>query len=550
LEAKVYINSGVFFVPSNQSGFVQTAYQESLNDELWKRYIIPEKLYDNHFLCGCLNRWNWPMEYVDAEVFNWQGFFVPGNGDVLVERSRDHLINKINQKTLALVHFAGERDLVGFVCRLPLTIAGLLAGRTTGAVLEEDSSEFSTLRTIETIAMSSSQATISSLQLGIDKWRPILDSLSIRCIQENATLEPDQIGTICVILSNPGTDWVWGIPVVPLYLSYHWYREAGDVLVWDGLRTSILPLAPGRTNYEAMQVQAPADEGVYLLRPALVVEGHFWLNQEAPLVRIRVSSPPPHDRHLKLRTTASLAIATLRQTWQEQLPLSLPQKANVPPLVVNVTSFPDRIGEVWLALVSMFRQTLLPDVIILTLAEDEFPEREAGLPMELKVLISKGLRIRWWKNWGPYKKLIPSLLELPDAIHITIDDDNYYPKDLVSGLHKSYLANPKSVHCLRLHRIALTPEGSIGPYEQWLKAADSSELDFRNFPMGAGGVLYPPGVLDPFVVNSETFRDLGIDKGKRLVHFNVNKEENDLQLRRVLARFPELLSRINAHPQM
>ena len=78
---------------------------------------------------------------------------------------------------------------------------------------------------------------------------------------------------------------------------------------------------------------------------------------------------------------------------------------NAKPIIVSVTSYPARINEVVLAIRTMYRQTRLPDKVILWLGEENFPNKFADLPKELLQLVSeKNLEIRWCEDIGPHTK--------------------------------------------------------------------------------------------------------------------------------------------------
>lgn len=58
------------------------------------------------------------------------------------------------------------------------------------------------------------------------------------------------------------------------------------------------------------------------------------------------------------------------------------QQQRNPRLIVSLTSFPQRIGEIQYTLYSLLKQTCKPDAVILWLAEDEFPNREKDIPAD------------------------------------------------------------------------------------------------------------------------------------------------------------------------
>lgn len=61
-----------------------------------------------------------------------------------------------------------------------------------------------------------------------------------------------------------------------------------------------------------------------------------------------------------------------------------------PRIIVSLTSYPARISVVFQVLERMLVQTLRPDKVILWLAKEQFPNREADLPDELLALCEEG----------------------------------------------------------------------------------------------------------------------------------------------------------------
>ncbi len=92
-----------------------------------------------------------------------------------------------------------------------------------------------------------------------------------------ATLAGGALATVAVSVTNSGTEtWAPG-GANPVRLSYHWYDPAGNVVVWDGLRSELpSAVAPGASATVNASVASPAPGG-YLLRFAVVREGVAWL---------------------------------------------------------------------------------------------------------------------------------------------------------------------------------------------------------------------------------------------------------------------------------
>ncbi len=179
-----------------------------------------------------------------------------------------------------------------------------------------------------------------------------------------------------------------------------------------------------------------------------------------------------------------------------------------PKLIVSLTSFPQRMYDIHYCLYSLLKQTLKPDMIILWLAEDQFPNKEKDIPQEVLSLQKFGLTIKWCKNLYSYKKLIPALIEYPDDIIVTTDDDVFYEKDCIEKLYKSYIETPDTISCHRCHRIKTGKNGEILSYKKWTKKISGESVSFKNFFTGAGAVLYPPHSLYKDVKNIELFTKL------------------------------------------
>ena len=185
----------------------------------------------------------------------------------------------------------------------------------------------------------------------------------------------------------------------------------------------------------------------------------------------------------------------------------LSKKKRKEPLIVSLTSFPPRIECVSETIKTLLIQTMKPDMILLWLAEEEFPGKEADLPDRLKELVPYGLSIRWCHNDRSYKKLIPTLEAYPEAVIITVDDDTIYHPDLIRRLFSEYLENgrKKIIYCHRATMIEMD-EGK-------LKVTTGGYViheypSYLNRPTGVGGILYPPHCLDPEVVKRDLYMTL------------------------------------------
>ena len=170
-------------------------------------------------------------------------------------------------------------------------------------------------------------------------------------------------------------------------------------------------------------------------------------------------------------------------------------------LIVSLTTYPARIHLVHKTIETLLNQTVKPDEIVLWLAREQF----SSLPDGLTELEKFGLKIKWCGDIKSYKKLIPSLIEYPDDIIVTVDDDYYYDTRLLEELYNEYLKNPKCIHARQAFLVK-----KAGQKELCLQARnyiyDKSYLpSYLNEPVGCGGVLYPPASLHKNVLNAEQF---------------------------------------------
>ncbi|MAY39907.1 MAG: hypothetical protein CMN82_14000 [Spongiibacter sp.] len=176
-------------------------------------------------------------------------------------------------------------------------------------------------------------------------------------------------------------------------------------------------------------------------------------------------------------------------------------------MVVSLTSFGQRIHDVFLTVESLFQQSLKADKVVLWLSADEF--NEESLPAVLKKQRERGLEIHFVpEDLGPYTKFYYALERYPDALLVTVDDDILYPLDLLDQLYIAHLLEPNKIHCGRAHRIAVDKNGDLLPYKQWWRHSNEPESSLLIMPTGVGGVLYFPGCLDPEVTNKSAFKRL------------------------------------------
>jgi len=155
-------------------------------------------------------------------------------------------------------------------------------------------------------------------------------------------------------------------------------------------------------------------------------------------------------------------------------------------VVVTLTSYPGRIGTSHKVLTTLLNQTFKPDVLVLWLASEQFPNGERGVPEAVLRLKKFGLTIDWCTDIRSFKKLIPALRKYPDAFCVTADDDVYYPPDWLSRLVAAHEKYPRSVVCHRARRPRLDANGAFRPYLDWTGCVGNWRPGVE-MPIGIGG---------------------------------------------------------------
>lgn len=180
-------------------------------------------------------------------------------------------------------------------------------------------------------------------------------------------------------------------------------------------------------------------------------------------------------------------------------------------VIVSLTTFPARINNVHKTIESILCQKKHLDKIVLYLVNPEFTDK--NLPGTLTDLTKTGIfEIRWTdKDIRSYNKLINALIDFPNDIIITIDDDVIYPDFLIKNLLKTHRKNPLDICANRIKPIPIL-NNQVRPYRYW-RVSEKRLFkiflrSYKTFFCGIGGVLYPPHSLSPHVFNEQQFTNL------------------------------------------
>lgn len=182
--------------------------------------------------------------------------------------------------------------------------------------------------------------------------------------------------------------------------------------------------------------------------------------------------------------------------WFKAFPcwkISNSQKENV---VVCLTSFPRRIGVVWLVIECLMRQSIHASCIVLYLSKKQFTENT--LPKRLQEYQRRGiLKIRLVdEDIRSHKKYWYAISEYPGMSIITVDDDIIYSSDTIKDLVEGSKKNPGSVISRYSSKICYDLNGDVLPYSEWKGYLHVGDKGKNIFFGSGGGTLFPAGCLN------------------------------------------------------
>ena len=180
---------------------------------------------------------------------------------------------------------------------------------------------------------------------------------------------------------------------------------------------------------------------------------------------------------------------------------------NTRPIVVSMASYIGRYKTIVPTLKSLICQSYKPDRIIVWLDDDNI---ENKITSQMKIFEEYGVEYRYTSdNLGPHKKYFYAMQEFKDTIVITVDDDLVYPVDLVKSLIESHEKYPDCICARRVHRMKFDSCGNVQPYKTWeYEYKREKKPSYYLCPTGAGGVLYPAGILPRETFDANKIKEL------------------------------------------
>lgn len=197
--------------------------------------------------------------------------------------------------------------------------------------------------------------------------------------------------------------------------------------------------------------------------------------------------------------------------WHEKFPsrrVGVTNRKRKQKIIVSLTTYPKRIGTIWLTIETLLRQSMKPDEIILWLANTQFPNGLADLPENLLRLQKRGLTIRFCEDLRSHKKYYHALLEYPHDLVVLADDDMFYPRDTIRKLMKMHRKWPKDVCCMTAQ--VIEPDLHTPPSFWRNPRLDERALQHsdRIQAFTGSGTLIPPDALHPDAFDRDRIRAL------------------------------------------
>lgn len=207
-------------------------------------------------------------------------------------------------------------------------------------------------------------------------------------------------------------------------------------------------------------------------------------------------------------------------------------------IIVSLTSYPKRIGTIFLTIETLMRQSVKPDEIILWLAESQFPNGIADLPENLLRLQKQGLTIRFCDDLRSHKKYYYALQEYAKELVILADDDMFYPRDTIQKLLKMHKMWPDDICCMTAQ--VMEPGFRSVPSLWRNPRLDEHELQHTDQIQAftGSGTLIPPNAIPGEAFDKDVFQRICPHADDLWVTFMAHKNGTKITTMRTWRPFP------------
>lgn len=163
--------------------------------------------------------------------------------------------------------------------------------------------------------------------------------------------------------------------------------------------------------------------------------------------------------------------------------------------LVSLTSYPKRFSQLHLVLTSLVFQSHNNFKLVLTLSKLEI-EDSSKLPKKILFFKKYGLEIIFEDgNNLSHKKYTAVIKKYPNKVIVTVDDDIIYPTNLIKDLLNTRNQYPNCIVANIIKEIRCK-NNQFEMYKNWPYLTKQFAPGEKYLPIGAGGVLYPAGILE------------------------------------------------------
>lgn len=192
--------------------------------------------------------------------------------------------------------------------------------------------------------------------------------------------------------------------------------------------------------------------------------------------------------------------------------------------IVAVASYGKRIATFSKMLETLLMQDTYAFKTVVILPESDFPHKFVDLPADVLYLLDAlDAEVLWaQEDFKSHNKYYWPLKKYPETTLITLDDDCYYPGDVIKTLWNAHEQYANCVVALRTHRMKFSTKGTILPYDDWEYDQQSvlNTPSAQLFPTGVGGVLYPAAVFGNQLLQPKLIKDLCLGADDIWLKFN------------------------------
>ena len=240
-----------------------------------------------------------------------------------------------------------------------------------------------------------------------------------------------------------------------------------------------------------------------------------------------------------------LILAKLKKIWDQtkisQRSRSLRKSLKTRQLVeirrseflISFTSVPNRFKTLPLVVESLSRQELPANEIHLNLAHQDFSD----LPSSIRATLEQSaVKVFSVDDWGPAKKLIPTL-QRSDLPVICVDDDLVYEPTLTQHLMIQAQLFPNNVISSRTHKITKNRDGEIAAYSDWRKQYSKTNGPSPDlFATSGAGTLFKQDFFHKDVFDFALYKELAFYCDDLWWYFQTIR--NGVAVRRVPGAWP------------